>query len=195
MGDTTIKKIDSSHSPTGQDGQTYLASGKALSMRLWKEEPVSKDVHESERDYETVGYVIQGRAELHSEGQLISLGPGDSWLVPKGAKHYYQIVEPFTAIEATSPPAEVHGRDSTAQITSAITLKEEERIQKCVDQPACDNKTEAKPAKSEQEEKARHDQEVAAQIPRTSKNITSNAPEKEPKPSEHVDVNEKEKSR
>ena len=42
----------------------------------------------------------------------MKLGPGDSWLVPKGATHRYKILEPFTAIEATAPPAQVHGRDS-----------------------------------------------------------------------------------
>jgi quercetin dioxygenase-like cupin family protein len=63
------------------------------------------------RDYETVGYVISGRAELTLEGQSLNLEPGDSWLVPAGAEHSYRILEPFTAVEATAPPAEVHGRD------------------------------------------------------------------------------------
>jgi hypothetical protein len=27
--------------------------------------------------------------------------------------HQYTILEPFTAVEATAPPAEVHGRDAT----------------------------------------------------------------------------------
>jgi hypothetical protein len=39
------------------------------------------------------------------------LGHGDSWVVPKGALHRYTILEPFTAVEATYPPAHVHGRD------------------------------------------------------------------------------------
>ena len=39
------------------------------------------------------------------------LEPGDSWLVPAGAEHSYQITDAFTAIEATSPPAHAHGRD------------------------------------------------------------------------------------
>jgi hypothetical protein len=26
--------------------------------------------------------------------------------------HKYTIIEPFTAVEATAPPAEVHGRDA-----------------------------------------------------------------------------------
>jgi len=91
-------------------GQKYLASGKAVSMRLWEEEP-GDSKPETERGYETVGYVIAGRAELHLEGQTVLLEAGDSWAVPKGARHAYRIVESFTAVEATSPPAQVHGRD------------------------------------------------------------------------------------
>ena len=65
----------------------------------------------SSREYETVGYVIAGRAELHVEGQMVLLEAGDSWLVPAGASHTYKILDAFTAVEATSPPYHVHGRD------------------------------------------------------------------------------------
>ncbi|GEO42501.1 cupin [Skermanella aerolata] len=111
MADTTVKKIDSAHSPKGEQGQKYLASGKSLSMRLWQDEQPAEAKQPSRRDYETVGYVISGSAELHLEGQMVKLEPGDSWTVPKGAEHTYKILESFTAVEATSPPAEVHGRD------------------------------------------------------------------------------------
>jgi quercetin dioxygenase-like cupin family protein len=111
MTDTTIKKVEAGSSPLGEMGQKYLTSGKRLSMRLWEAEPPGEAKAASQRDYETVGYVIGGQAELYLEGQMIKLGPGDSWLVPKGAKHHYKVLEPFTAVEATSPPAEVHGRD------------------------------------------------------------------------------------
>ncbi|HIK07444.1 MAG TPA: cupin domain-containing protein [Trichormus sp. M33_DOE_039] len=111
MSDTSVKKIDSSHSPKGKLGQKYLASGKTVSMRLWENEQPGEDKQPTRREYETVGYVINGRAELHIEGQMISLEQGTSWVVPKGATHHYNILEPFTAIEATSPPAQVHGRD------------------------------------------------------------------------------------
>ena len=108
--DATVKKVSSRTSPRGDMGQTYLTSGKRVSMRLWQhEEPQPMPV--TERDYETVGYVISGRAELDLEGQTVRLEPGDSWLVPAGARHSYRILEPLTAVEATSPPAQVHGRD------------------------------------------------------------------------------------
>jgi quercetin dioxygenase-like cupin family protein len=108
--DTTVIKIDSSRSPRGPGGQRYLASGVRVSMRLWEEEPNASS-EESARDYEVVGYVLRGRAELHIEGQMVTLGPGDSYAVPRGSHHRYKILEAFTAVEATSPPAQVHGRD------------------------------------------------------------------------------------
>lgn len=111
MADTTIIKVNSAYSPKGEMGQKYLASGKNVAMRIWEGvEPGDADPPHA-RDYETVGYVITGRAELHIEGQMILLEPGDSWIVPKSASHSYKITEAFTAVEATYPPAHVHGRD------------------------------------------------------------------------------------
>lgn len=110
MRDTTIMKVSSAHSPRGEMGQLYLASGKSISMRLWEEDP-GEAKPETQRDYETVGYVISGRAEFFIEGQTVLLEQGDSWVAPKGSRHTYRIMEPFTAVEATSPPAQVHGRD------------------------------------------------------------------------------------
>lgn len=108
--DTTVTKVSSAHSPLGPEGEVYLASGKRLGMRLWRgEEPTEGEPRR--RDYETVGYVVSGRAELVTEGQSVRLEPGDSWVVPAGAEHSYRILEAFTAVEATAPPAQVHGRD------------------------------------------------------------------------------------
>lgn len=112
MGDTSVQKVMSEKSPTGDMGQKYLASGVHVAMRLWENEPPSEEKEMRTRDYETVGYVISGKAELQTEGQTIRLEKGDSWVVPKGASHTYKILETFTAIEATSPPAHAHGRDA-----------------------------------------------------------------------------------
>jgi quercetin dioxygenase-like cupin family protein len=111
MGDTTVTKVDSKFSPKGPGGQKYLASGKSVSMRLWDEQPGTAKTEETTRDYEVVGYVLEGAAELEIEGQAIKLKTGDSWVVPKGARHRYRITEHFKAVEATCPPAQVHGRD------------------------------------------------------------------------------------
>jgi quercetin dioxygenase-like cupin family protein len=111
MADTSVTKVDSSRSPVGRLGQRYLASGVRLSMRLWLDEPPGEAKHVTRREYETVGYVLRGRAELTLEGQTVRLEPGNSWVVPNGAEHSYRILETFSAVEATSPPAEIHGRD------------------------------------------------------------------------------------
>lgn len=106
MADTTIKKVDGDHSPT-KGAEKFLASGTQVSMRMWENEEPGADKPEHSSPYETVGYVIKGKAELHSEGQTVTLEAGDSYLVPKDAKHTYKILETFTAVEATSPPAQV----------------------------------------------------------------------------------------
>jgi quercetin dioxygenase-like cupin family protein len=112
MPDTTMKKVEAGNSPRGAMGLRCLDAGKRVSMRLWVQEPGGKLKAPTTREYETVGYVISGSARLDLEGQTLNLKAGDSWLVPAGAMHQYTIIEPFTAVEATSPPAEVHGRDA-----------------------------------------------------------------------------------
>jgi quercetin dioxygenase-like cupin family protein len=111
MVDRSITKVSSKFSPCGASGQKYLASGIKVSMRLWEAEQPADLKAPSQRPYETIGYVIEGSAELHLEGQMVLLEQGDSWVVPKGASHAYKILQPFTAVEVTCPPAEVHGRD------------------------------------------------------------------------------------
>ena len=111
MSDTSVTKVSSEHSPTGTLGQKYLASGVTISMRLWSDEEPGEPKPEVSREYETVGYVLKGSAELLLEGQTLLLNAGDSWVVPKGAKHTYRIKETFSAVEATSPPAHIHDRD------------------------------------------------------------------------------------
>ena len=111
MSDTTIKKIDSANSPTGEMGQKYLVAGKSVAMRLWQDEQPGEPKPKESREYETVGYVIAGKAELHLEDEVVKLESGNSWLVPQGASHTYKILESFTAVEATSSPARVDNRD------------------------------------------------------------------------------------
>ena len=59
-------------------------SGIHVSMRLWEGEQRIEPKPQTVRDYETVGLVLEGKAELHIEGQLVLLEKGDSWVVPKG---------------------------------------------------------------------------------------------------------------
>ncbi len=42
---------------------------------------------------------------------MVLLEQGDSWVVPRGSSHTYNILEAFTAVEVTHPPARVDDRD------------------------------------------------------------------------------------
>src|SRR5262245_16600467 len=74
--DTTIKKVEAGTSPQGEMGQKYLVAGKRVSMRLWVQEPEGKLKGPTKREYETVGYVISGRARPDLEGQTLNLKAG-----------------------------------------------------------------------------------------------------------------------
>jgi quercetin dioxygenase-like cupin family protein len=80
-------------------------------MRLWYDLPEGQLKPPSRHNYETVGFVVSGHAMLQMNGELIHLRKGDSWIVPAQVEHAYIIQEPFTAIEATSPPARALGID------------------------------------------------------------------------------------
>ncbi len=98
----TFVIVGSRDATPGEDGEVTLAAGAQMSMRLWRDEqPHDKPAHRS--PYETLGYVIAGRAELTIEGRTASLNPGDSYLVPANAEHGYRILERFTAVECTAP--------------------------------------------------------------------------------------------
>jgi mannose-6-phosphate isomerase-like protein (cupin superfamily) len=116
VGHDHLSKVTVNESPLGEMGQRYLASGARVSLRLWDEDQSDLPSPLTRRDYETVGFVIAGRAELEINGEWSELERGDSWVVPAGTPHRYRIMERFTAVEATSPPAHQYGRDrATAQ--------------------------------------------------------------------------------
>ena len=59
----TADKVNEGNAPRGEMGQRYLVSSEPVSMRLWDgEESGEKPKPEAQRPYETVGYVIEGRA-------------------------------------------------------------------------------------------------------------------------------------
>ena len=113
MTDHSVKKIDSSASPSGEMGQTYLVSGTRAALRLWKE-AAGEGGEAHTRPYETLGYVVSGRVEIHLGDDTITCGAGDSYLVPEGTERRYTILADLVAVEATSPPARVDDRDDAS---------------------------------------------------------------------------------
>jgi len=79
----------------------HLIKGSKVALRLWDETNVHDKAPVS-RDYETAGYVLEGTATLELNGKKQTLNQGDSYLVPAGVTHTYEIPGHFRAIEATS---------------------------------------------------------------------------------------------
>jgi len=101
----SIEEIAKGKLPESDSVKEILASGENLGLRIWRNEEPTADKETHSSDYETVGYVLKGKAELHIEGEVTELKEGDSYLVPKNTEHTYKILKTFTAVEATSPPA------------------------------------------------------------------------------------------
>jgi mannose-6-phosphate isomerase-like protein (cupin superfamily) len=106
-----VDTVNVRRAPSDEREQICLASGEVVAMRLRRDLPEGQLKPPSRRTYETVGFVVSGRALLQLERRMIHLRKGDCWIVPAGAEHAYIIQEPLTAIEATSPPARALGRD------------------------------------------------------------------------------------
>ncbi len=103
---STTEKVDASHAPLGSLGQTFLAGGDQVTLRLWEEAPGDSEHKEPyARPYETVGYVIEGKLEITVDDETIVLESEQSWVVPAEAERTYRVHEPRVAVEATSPPA------------------------------------------------------------------------------------------
>ena len=115
MPDTTIKKVEAGTSPRGEMGQKYLVAGKRVSMRLWVQRTRGQAQGPNSQGLRDRRVRNLGAAQSSIwKDKNSNLKAGDLWLVPAGAMHQYTIIEPFTAVEATAPPAEVHGRDAPA---------------------------------------------------------------------------------
>ncbi len=115
MADSTITKVGLESAKTGPMGQKYLAKGTNVALRMWDEDTSTDPKPPASREYETVGYVVSGHAELHANNQVTELEQGDSWVVPAGVAHTYKILAPFVAVEATSPPAREDDRDQSTE--------------------------------------------------------------------------------
>jgi quercetin dioxygenase-like cupin family protein len=93
-----IAKIALKNAEVGPRGQYLLAQGDDLQMRVWKQSPdINKEPHANE--YEVAGFVLEGRARLRAGENVTELTAGDSWVVPAGVEHQYEILEPFATVE------------------------------------------------------------------------------------------------
>ena len=85
-------------------GMGKLISGQRSSMRYWNEKKRDgKEMHAN--DYETLGFVLGGKAHLTLGSETVELKKGDSYLVPSGVEHKYTIDSEFESVEAITEAA------------------------------------------------------------------------------------------
>jgi quercetin dioxygenase-like cupin family protein len=115
-----IQKLNAGEAQPGSHGEALMIRGANMALREWNEGPnqmLNQNKKENSaqgggdhaQDYDTLGYVIDGEARLCSGDETWHLTKGDSWFVPKGALHRYEIETSFRAVEVTSPPARGQG--------------------------------------------------------------------------------------
>lgn len=56
--------------------------------------------------HEQVGYLISGRFRLRVGEEVHLVEPGDSYLIPGGVPHAYEVLADAEAVEVFSPPRE-----------------------------------------------------------------------------------------
>ncbi len=96
--------MQTNQSTTGDAAESVLVRGERVALRKWTNEEPGDWKPDTQRPYETVGYVIAGSAQPRVAGKETALQTGDAYHVPANADHSYKITEPFTAVEAISPP-------------------------------------------------------------------------------------------
>lgn len=100
-----IKEIEKKEIFPGVIGQ-YLGAGEQMNVMHWNFEDnviLPEHSHESEQ----FGYVIKGGFKVTIDGVTKLLQEGDSYFVPKNAKHSFTSVGETEAIDVFSPIKEI----------------------------------------------------------------------------------------
>jgi len=81
------------------------AVGERMMVTLMTFKKGQKEMPHS-HPHEQAGYCIQSRFILTIDGQSMEIGSDDSYVIPGGARHDYQILEDSLSVEMFSPPRE-----------------------------------------------------------------------------------------
>jgi quercetin dioxygenase-like cupin family protein len=77
-------------------------------MVVWERNPASETTVAPDDRNELVAYVESGALIVTiADDPPVELHAGDSYVVPPGACHRFEVLEPATVIEAVCPPAQM----------------------------------------------------------------------------------------
>jgi quercetin dioxygenase-like cupin family protein len=81
-----------------------MARGREIELRLWERDPAGERALEPDPARERAAYVQAG-ALIVSVGDAppIEVHAGDSYVVPAGLGHRFEVLEPAIVVEAISP--------------------------------------------------------------------------------------------
>jgi mannose-6-phosphate isomerase-like protein (cupin superfamily) len=97
-----VVRDDATH---GTRGERLLAAGRHVGLRIWERDPASERSVAPDPANERVAYVASGVLVVAVAGDPpVEIRAGDSYVVPPGAGHRYEVLEPATVVEAVCPP-------------------------------------------------------------------------------------------
>ena len=80
-----------------------MARGRNIELRLWERDPAGRRALEPDEAHEHVNYVQAGALiVLIGDDPPLEVHAGDSYVVPVGRSHRFEVLEPATVVEAIS---------------------------------------------------------------------------------------------
>jgi uncharacterized protein len=87
----------------GAETEAFTSPTGRFTTGFWRREP---DTWSFERPYDEVALIVAGRADIESaDGQVVSVGPGDVLITPRGSSGTWRITETIVKFYAISSEA------------------------------------------------------------------------------------------
>ena len=81
-----------------------MARGRHIELRLWERDPAGERAFAPDEAREHVAYVQAGALIVSiGDDPPLEVHAGDSYVVPVGADHRFEVLEPAIVLEAISP--------------------------------------------------------------------------------------------
>jgi uncharacterized cupin superfamily protein len=88
----------------GHNGERLMARGRRVALRLWERDPAGERRVGPDEANEHVAYVQSGALIVTiADDPPVELHAGDSFVVPAGIGHRFEVLEPATVVEAVCP--------------------------------------------------------------------------------------------
>jgi quercetin dioxygenase-like cupin family protein len=80
-----------------------MARGRHIELRLWERDPAGERAFAPDQAREHVAYIQSGALIVSvGNGPPLEVHAGDSYVVPAGRSHRFEVLEPTTVVEAVS---------------------------------------------------------------------------------------------